>query len=139
MDTGLTLCIISAIGISLWPLLARYAGVSQGWVSLLIFIPAAVVSLIINRGTLNEVPDKRKFALIFVCAVLDIIGLITFTMLLGGKYSFSGLMSTNVILILVVTSLGGILILGEPLTKEKIIGYILGAVAAWLLTKNSEG
>lgn len=127
---GIALCVISAAGFSLWPLLVRYSGASQGWAGLMILLPAATVNLVVARQSIGELPDKRMLMFLGMAGALDVIALLAFTTMLSGKYSFSGLMTANIMIQVVITSLGGVIILGEPLTRDKVLGYILGAMTA---------
>jgi len=133
---GMALCILSAFGFSVWPLLARASGASPGWLALMVFIPAGLANLLISGQSLREVPSGRVIGLLLACMILDLMALLAYLRMLGGGYSFSGLMTANVILMAAFTSLGGVFILHEPFTRDKAIGLVLGCVAAWLLTKN---
>ncbi|MFA5946254.1 MAG: EamA family transporter [Patescibacteria group bacterium] len=131
-------CIISAFGFSIWPVLSRYAtthygSASSAWTALIVLGGAAVMNIAFNSSGFSEIPDRRVLMILGVAFVLDATAIVLYTALLGGKSSFTGLMTANIILQVVFTALSGTLILGEPMTKRKLIGYAFGAIASWLL------
>jgi len=131
-------CVISALGFSVWPVLSRYAtthygNASSAWTALIVLGGAAIVNITFNSSGFSEIPDRRVLMILGVAFVLDATAIVLYTTLLGGKSSFTGLMTASVILQVVFTSLSGTLILGEPMTKRKLIGYAFGAITSWLL------
>lgn len=133
--SGIALCIVSAFGFSAWPIIIKYTGVKGPWAAIMILVPAAVLSLILSARGGIEWPDSRVMAFLVLAGILDSTALVCYITMLDGKHSASGLMTANVILMTLFTALGGFIVMGEPVTKEKAAGLVLGLIAAALLMK----
>lgn len=137
MNSGILLILITAIGFGTWPLIGRASGANQAWVTTLLMVISTIVIALAQANKLMTEPLTGKMlALMTFAGLMNGISMIAYgQLLMEGRFSLSIVIPTILLLVTVITVVGGTIFFGEHLTTSKTIGILLACVATWLLSR----
>lgn len=133
MGRGILLCLASALGFGMWPLVARYSAAPPAWVTIVITATTMCVAGGSRLTNLPPVPTPRILGLLVTAGIANGIGMIAYGKLVASGYSMSGLIPLVVVAMTAIIATGGVLWFGESMTWQKSAGIICAMLAAWLL------
>lgn len=136
MNNGIVFCLVAGLGFGTWPLIARASEVGSAWITIIVICTTAITVLVSRVSHLSAVPTGRAIGLLLVAGLLNGIGWLAYGRLVAsGEFEISRLAPAALILMIAIIAMGGVVIFGETLTREKSAGVLAAMLAAWLLTK----
>lgn len=128
----LVYCLIAACFFGTWPVIARFAHLSPGWLALVFSIGTGVVAV---AGLNSPVPLARPLIIGVGAGMVNGIGMLAFAKLI----SWEGVQVSRVIpitfaLMPVFTTLAALVLFGEQLSLRKAFGVTLAFIAVYLLS-----
>lgn len=135
MDSGIVLVAITALGFGAWPLVGRASGANQAWVTTIVMAVSTIVIALAHTSRFTELPTQRALFALTLAGLFNGVSMITYgRLLIGTQFSLSIVIPTILLLMTLITVVGGIAFFGEQLTTSKTIGILLAGVATWLLS-----
>lgn len=134
MNNGVVLCLVTALGFGVWPLIARWSGAEQSWTTTIVSTITAMVVVSVQATKLSTVPTGRVVGLLLLAGLVNGVGWLTYGRLVAGtEFDVSRFAPAALTLMIAFIAVGGVLVFGEPLTATKAVGIVLAIAAAWLL------
>ena len=132
MNNPFFYCLIAAFCFGIWPLIARFANLSQGMFLLTLGLGTGVLSLFfINNWQFTS----KSLLLGLACGLVNGIGIIAYSKVINWHGAeLSKLIPIIAVLMPIFTVVGAVTFLGEPLTIKKVAGIFMVAFAIYLLS-----
>lgn|GEM_PF-2011359 len=135
LNNPLTYCIFAALCFGGWPLLGRCAGLSSGWMSLLVASGTVVlgtVSIITNPAS---TPSVRAIVIGLTAGAINGVGMLAYSKVIGWQGSdVSKILPIAMILTPMFAMAGALIFLGEPVSAKKLFGAGIACVGIYLLS-----
>ena len=136
MNNGLILCLVTAIGFGAWPLIARWSGANDAWVTVIVMTVTTLVGALALVSRLPAMPSARSIGILAVAGVFNGVGMIAYGKLVAGTdHEISSLPAVSLIMMIAVIYVGGIALFHEQITTQKVIGIIFAGIGVWFMAK----
>ena len=131
MNSPLLFCVLAGVCFGTWPILARFGGMTPGWMSFLIGVGTMLATALgLNAST----PGGKSAAIVVAAGAINGLGMLAFGKLIGWKgQDVSRLLPIVFAIMPVVTVLTALLFLHEPMTLKRGAGIVLAGIAIWFL------
>ncbi len=135
-SSALLAVLITALGFGLWPLIARFAALSPIATALYASIGTVVVIAFGMRLPMFTY-GQTSGGTILLCllgGLLNGIGFLAYSFIISNRdWNLSLYIPIVVVLMSVMTVVGGMILFHEAVTAQKVIGILLAIAAIWAL------
>lgn len=136
MNNGIVLCLVTALGFGAWPLIARWSGAGPAWTTTLVSCVTTITVTCLQPPQLAAMPTGKVASLLLAAGLINGIAWLAYGRLVAdGELQISRLAPAASTLMIAFLAIGGVIVFGEALTREKALGVACAMLAAWLLTK----
>ncbi len=135
-NSALLAVLITALGFGLWPLVARFAALSP--IATALFASAGSFVVIVAGMRLPMFTyGQTSGGAVLICLVggiLNGIGFLAYSYIISNReWNLSLYIPVVVVLMSVITVIGGMVLFHEPVTAQKVVGILLAIAAIWVL------
>lgn len=130
--------LVTAIGFGVWPLLARYAGLSSIATAILIALGTLLPVMIgarflpVNPGQISG----RAIVIGLLAGVINGVGFLAYSQVISNpELNLSIYVPAMVLLSVFVTVVGSVIFFGESINPNKVAGFVLMATAIYFFFK----
>lgn len=135
MNNPLFFCIFAALCFGSWPLLGRFAGLSSGWMSLLVSTGTATLATVSILTNQASTPSVRSIGIGLVAGAINGLGMLAYSKVIGWQGTdVSKILPIAMILTPMFAMAGALLFLGEPVSAKKLFGAGIACAGIYLLS-----
>lgn len=136
MSSEIVLVAITALGFGAWPLIGRASGANQAWVTTIVMVISTVVIALAHTSRFSDIPTRNALLALTFAGLFNGVSMVTYgRLLMGTQFSLSIVIPTILLLMTLITVVGGIAFFDEQLTTSKTIGILFAGIATWLLSR----
>lgn len=131
------LVVAVGFGFSVWVLLLRWAQLSSAWGTIIVMATATLTLTAWNWSSLPAPPTGKQLICALIGGVVSNgIGLIAYDKLITDpRFSNTNLPAISIALFIVVLAVGWVALGEQSFDRNKVIGIIAAAVAAFFLSR----
>ncbi len=135
MNTGLLLVFLIIVGFGGWPLLASPSGANQFWKGFYVMFVTGLVPAVYYHRTAVELPNLKGFGLLTLGALLNGVAIIAYNKIFADPQYGTKYIAVAMVGMLALLTIGGGLVLNEPLPWTKFVGLALACTGIWFMMK----
>lgn len=140
MNHPIVFCIAAALVWGMWPVVVKFSNLTSAWVAFLVPLASVgVAGVALTAGShASTFPSGKAITIGLAAGILNGFGFVAFGRLLGaekGGWDVSTYATAVYALLPLVTMLGAVFVLREPMTVAKAIGMVLVLAGIWLIAR----
>jgi len=137
LKNPLILSLLAGFFFGLWPIIARFAGISSFWIAFLIPLGTLLVVSFeaAPKIAVSTWPLYKLLLIGLVAGAINGLGMLAYgRVLANGDLNVSKYVPIVAILSIATAAVGAFILFKEPVTVQKSLGLLFAVAAVWLLS-----